>query len=324
MASVTPEICSWRGGKTWVYSITFDEALSELHRFAVPILEEHAVPGHVEVVVGHIGAVRRIGQSSYNGFHHMSAEELREMVGCGWGVGNHSYTHFTVNADTADLELGHAKTVLEDACGQHVTIYCAPGSNENMNPEALAACGRYGYLGAMGITDALNLPESPTPLWLNRTFLHTQGYGPFFSEFDPYRNIQNARHRNGWIIDYCHCPLEKAVHINKDCSESELRDRIELVVGEGGDDVWLALPEEVVDYRLVAQHTKITQNADKSFSIQAENLPDEVIRRTVTLSLPNNETTVTVDGKVVDVVSKGGRAVVDVDVSSQRQLRIGG
>ena len=75
---------------------------------------------------------------------------------------------------------------------------------------------------------------------------------------------------------------------------------------------------------LVAQHTKITQNADKSFSIQAENLPDEVIRRTVTLSLPNNETTVTVDGKVVDVVSKGGRAVVDVDVSSQRQLRIGG
>src|SRR5918912_1435960 len=105
--AAAPAVCAWPGDKRWVYSITFDEALSDLHRFAIPILQDYGVPGHVEVVVGQIGQVR--------------------------------------------------------------------------------------YLGAMSITDALNRPDVPAdadPLWLNRTFLHHQGYGPFFSEFDPFRNIQ--------------------------------------------------------------------------------------------------------------------------------------
>ena len=60
--SITP----WKWGKRWVYSITYDEALSDLHRFAVPLHEELGVPGHVEAVAGHLGTVRQIGQSSYN------------------------------------------------------------------------------------------------------------------------------------------------------------------------------------------------------------------------------------------------------------------
>src|SRR5437762_13162671 len=81
-------ICPWLNGKRWVYSITFDEALVELHRFAVPILAKHGVPGHIEAVVGHLGVERQIGSSSYNGFHHMSGEQMREMLARGWGVGN--------------------------------------------------------------------------------------------------------------------------------------------------------------------------------------------------------------------------------------------
>src|SRR5579872_7405630 len=64
-------ICNWKYGKQWVYSITYDEALEELHRFAVPHHEEYGIPGHVEAVAGHIGKVRQLGQSSYNGYHHM-------------------------------------------------------------------------------------------------------------------------------------------------------------------------------------------------------------------------------------------------------------
>src|SRR5437870_12928732 len=54
-------VCPWLNGKQWVYSITFDEALIELHRFAVGILEEFKCPGHLEAVVGHLGKVRQIG-----------------------------------------------------------------------------------------------------------------------------------------------------------------------------------------------------------------------------------------------------------------------
>src|SRR2546421_6502837 len=108
--SITP----WKWGKRWVYSITYDEALSELHRFAVPLHEELGVPGHVEAVAGHLGTVRQIGQSSYNGFRHMDAAELRDLIARGWGVGNHSWSHDLIDPDRVDLEIGRAKEALEE------------------------------------------------------------------------------------------------------------------------------------------------------------------------------------------------------------------
>ena len=38
-------ICDWKYGKSWVYSITYDEALADLHRFAIPHHEEFGIPG---------------------------------------------------------------------------------------------------------------------------------------------------------------------------------------------------------------------------------------------------------------------------------------
>lgn len=319
----TISIAPWLDGKRWVYSITFDEALVELHRFAVPILAEHKVPGHIEAVAGHLGVVRQIGQSSYNGFHHMSGPQMREMLAMGWGVGNHSWSHLGVNAETADLELGKAKEVLEDAIGEAITVYCSCGDNTNMNLGALAACKKFGYLGAMSITDALNRPDDEDLLWMNRTFLHEQGYGPFFSAFDPFRNISLAKRDNGWIIDYCHCPLEKAVHPNKDCSQAQLRERIETVVSEGGDEVWLARVEDAVDYRYTRRHTKIDAKGNGEYEISAPKLPPQVRRRVVTLELPTKTKTVHFDGKPVTIARKGDRALADVEVSTEpRKIRI--
>ncbi len=316
-------ICSWPGDKRWVYSISFDEALSDLHRFAVPILEKHTVPGHMEVVVGQLGEVRHIdGGSSYNGFKHMGAEELHEMLARGWGVGNHSWSHQQVNADTADVELRQAKETLEAAIGEPVTIYCAPGNNGNLNDGALAGCRRYGYLGAMSITDALNHPDDADLLWLNRTFLHDQGYGPFFSEFDPFRNIQHASRDRGWIIDYCHCPLQEPVHRNKDCSAAELRERIETIVAEGGDQVWLARVEDAVDYRYTRRAARIEAKGEGRFALRVENLPPAVRRRTLTLSAPGETRAVELNGRPCAVRTQGERVLFDVDVTNGRELRL--
>ena len=242
-------ICPWKYGKRWVYSITYDEALVELHRFAIPIHEECGIPGHVEAVASQLGQVRAIGTSSYNGFHHMSGGEMRELVDLGWGVGNHSWSHEVITPETVEQEVGHAKTVLEDAVGAPVDLYCAPGNNANMADHVLEACRRHGYLGAMSLTDALNRPGDEL-FWINRTALHDHYYAPFFSEYDPYRNIRHAQADGGWIIDYCHCPLEEPVHPNKDCTHVQLRRRFETILSEGGSDVWCAVPEEVVYYHL--------------------------------------------------------------------------
>ena len=51
-----------------------------------------------------------------------------------------------------------AKQVLEEALGEPIILYCSPGDNTNMADHVLEACRRYDYLGAMSLTDALNLP----------------------------------------------------------------------------------------------------------------------------------------------------------------------
>jgi peptidoglycan/xylan/chitin deacetylase (PgdA/CDA1 family) len=323
--ATVPSVCPWPGDRRWVYSITFDEALSDLHRFTIPILEEFGVPGHLEVVVGQMGEVRNLPGSSFHGYKHMGAEELREMIARGWGVGNHSWSHQVVNAETADLELGRAKEVLERAIGQPVTVYCAPGSNANMNEGALAGCRRFGYLGAMGITDALNRPDDANLLWLNRTFLHTQGYGPFFSEFDPFRNLQHARRDRGWVIDYLHCPLEVAIHPNKDCSAAQLRERIATVVTEGADEVWLATVEEPVDYRLTRRHAQVHPAGEgqaDTYVITTPGLPPAVRRRTVTLALPVGTRAAEIDDRPAPLYRKVGKPLLDIDLSAERRLRL--
>lgn len=274
-------ICDWKHGKQWVYSITYDEALEELHEFAVPLHEEFGIPGHAEAVAGHIGVVRKLGNSSYNGMLHMGSAGLRDLVARGWGIGNHTWTHEIVQPDTVDLEIGEAKRVLEEACGAPVPLYCAANNNDNMSDHVLAACRRYGYLGAMSITDDLNLPGDEL-FWLNRTPLHVRMYEPFHNAYDPYRNIRNAQARNGWIIDYCHCPLAEAVHPTKDCTAAQLRRRFETVLSIGGDSVWCANPDEVINYHRTRRAARIRPAGPLAWRIHLEDLPSGVNCTTLT------------------------------------------
>jgi peptidoglycan/xylan/chitin deacetylase (PgdA/CDA1 family) len=318
------KVCAWRGGKDWVYSITFDEALTELHQHAVPILEQYSVPGHLEVVVGQMGQVRRLMQSSYNGMNHMGPGELQEMLARGWGVGNHSWSHTYINLANVDRELGESKRVLEEAIGEPVTVYCSPGGNFNMVEEVLAKCWEYGYIGAMALYEALNRPDDEDLLWLNRTFLHDNGPDTFDCEFDPYRKIQHAKRDQGWIIDYCHCPLEEPVHPRKDCSAAQLRERIETVIATGGDSVWLAKVEDAMDYRYVRRHLRIERVAEGRYRLLAPNLPPPVRTRLITLELPAAVIGVELDGMELTVYERGSRRLVDVDVEREPLLSLFG
>ena len=65
--------------------------------------------------------------------------------------------------DDPDLELRQARETIEEAIGRPVTVYTAPGSNENLTPEMLAKLPEYGYLAGMSITDDINRPRGPIP-----------------------------------------------------------------------------------------------------------------------------------------------------------------
>lgn len=239
----------WKGGKRWVYSITFDEGVQRLLDHTVPICREHRVPGHVALVSSQIGVRRNVPGSTFHNMMILNRAEIAGLAAEGWGFSCHSMTHANTTMENAQTEVIDARKVLEDATGQPISIFTVPGSNQG-HPAALAHAAKGGYSAIMTIYDWLNTKGTDL-MWLGRAPIHTECPAPFYSKFDPYKRLQQARAAGGWVIDYCHCPLPGTpTHPAKDCTTEELAERFRAVHEIGGDEVWLADPNEVVAYLL--------------------------------------------------------------------------
>jgi peptidoglycan/xylan/chitin deacetylase (PgdA/CDA1 family) len=237
----------WPEGKRWVYSITYDEGCQKLLEHALPVHRRYGIPGHVCLVASQVGVLRDVPGSSFDGWMILSREELAALAAEGWGLSSHSMTHANTTDENADYEVAQARTTLEAATGQAVTLYCVPGCNDNY-PAALKVAAAAGYHGIMTITDMVNPPDQDL-MNLGRVPIHTEYPPPFYSKFDPYKRLHQAIDMGGWIIDYAHCPMPgKATHPWKDCTLEELEARFATVRRVGGDEVWLAEPNEVVAY----------------------------------------------------------------------------
>ncbi len=239
----------WKDGKRWVYSITYDEGCADLLTHALPIHRKYGVPGHVALVSSQIGVPRDVPGSSYDKMMILSKEQVRALCDEGWGVSCHSMTHCGVTLDNGQTEVVEARRVLEEALDMPVTMFCVPGDN-NGHPGALKYAEQAGYRAIMTIYDRVNTRDTDL-MSLGRCPLHTEYPAPFFSVFDPYKRIHQAIDFGGWIVDYCHCPMpDKPIHPAKDCTTRELEARFDAVCRVGGDEVWLAEPNEVVEFLL--------------------------------------------------------------------------
>lgn len=237
----------WKDGKKWVYSITYDEGCQNLLKHAVPIHREFGYPGHVALVSSQLGVPRNVPGSSYHNMMILSPQEMKDLIAEGWGASCHSMTHVGVTHENAAVEVGDARKVLSDALGVEISIFTVPGSNPG-HPPAITAAPAAGYKAILTIYDWVNTFDTDL-LWLGRCPLHTAYPGPFYSLFDPFKRLHQAKATNGWVVDYCHCPMPgKPIHAAKDCTSEQLRERFETVKAVGGDDVWVAEPNEVVEY----------------------------------------------------------------------------
>lgn len=327
---VTP--CTWKYGKLWAYTVTYDEALEELFDYTVPLHKELGIPGHVEVLVGSMGKIRQLGDSSYDGWHQMGAKSLVRLIDMGWGVGSHSWSHGVVEKDL-ELELNKAKQVLENAIGHRIVTYAAPNNNSNMTLTITRKLKETGYLCALSCTDDVNLPNCD--LWsLNRTCNIHRGWGPLYSAFDPYNRLSQARAQSAWIIDYCHCPSPNIPHESKDVYIDEHRRRLETVLETGGEEVWIATVEEIVDYILCRRNVKIETGTGKTgqevFNISLLDVPEPVSCRHVTFDIrvpsalcrcPMLDIN---DQKIPGHLTKAGNLRVTLDLSKPIILSVGG
>ena len=238
---------TWKGGKRWVYSITYDEGCEALLDHALPVHREFGIPGHVALVASQIGVPRNVPGSSYDGMMILSAEQIRMLVKEGWGVSCHGMTHSAITDENAQYEVIESRKVLEEALSLPVTIFCVPGSNDSY-PAARAVATDYRAI--MTIYDDINTAETDL-MRLCRCPLHSEYPPPFYSAFDPYKRLHQAMDAGGWVIDYCHCPMPgKPIHPWKDCTLEQLVERFETVQRVGGSDAWLAEPNEVVGFLL--------------------------------------------------------------------------
>lgn len=261
----------WKHGKRWVYSITYDEGCRGLLEHAVPLHRRYGIPGHVALLASQVGVPRNVPGSSYDGMRILSRSELEALCAEGWGISCHGMTHAAITPGNARHEVIEARQLLEQTLQRPVRLFCVPNNNASY-PAALPAAVEAGFLAVMTVTDRLNVPGSlhqvhpsgavpagaPPPLerrilTLGRVPLHSEYPPPFYSAFDPYKRLHQARDLGAWVIDYCHCPVPgRAIHPWKDCTAEELGMRFETVRRVGGDEVWLAEPGEVVDYLLGA------------------------------------------------------------------------
>jgi hypothetical protein len=238
---------AWKHGKRWAYSITYDEGCQLLLGHALPVHRRFGIPDHVALVASQIGVPRNVPGSSYDGMMILSKGEIDVLCAEGWGVSCHGMTHAAITPESAEREVVESRTVLEQALARPVPTFCVPGSNDGYAP-ARAVVEQAGYTAIMTIYDDVNTIEGDL-LRLCRSPLHAEFPPPFYSAFDPYRRLHQARDRGGWVIDYCHCPTPgKPIHPWKDCTLEQLAERFETVARVGGDQVWLAEPNDVVAY----------------------------------------------------------------------------
>ena len=239
----------WKNGKRWVYSITYDEGCRLLLEHALPLHRRYGIPGHLALVASQIGVPRNVPGSSYDGMMILSAAEIASLRGEGWGVSCHGMTHGTITDANFRHELLESRELMERTLGMPATMFCLPGDNSHW--QAVRDHAREsGYTSILTIYDEVNTADAD-PLRLGRVPLHTRYPPPFFSVFDPYKRIHQAIDSGGWIIDYCHCPMPgKPIHAAKDCTTEELEERFRTVTRIGGDEVWLAEPNEVMEYLL--------------------------------------------------------------------------
>lgn len=120
--------------------ITFDDGTLDVYQNAFPIMKEMGFVGTFYIVANRLKSAD---------FVHVT--EIREMIGSGWEIGSHSFSHsdLTKNYGSIDTEALHSKRVLQDAIGLPINTFAYPYGA--FDAEVGRKVSSYGYNGAVGL-----------------------------------------------------------------------------------------------------------------------------------------------------------------------------
>ncbi len=273
---ITVDICRWRNDAPFAYSMTYDEGTIDALANALPVHEEFKFPGHVDVVAGQLGRPRNCFGSSLNGYVHMSADELKILLACGWGVGNHSWSHYVHPCQPGlDLyrEVVWSKYRLEDTIEHPVRIFTIP--NDTHNYEPVIGLVRQHYLACASIDggpnrEGFDLYKIGNGMVSSGDFVPRPGWPQEMKT----GNLTLDFVKGAWVYETSHLCLWNVPQAHKCVTPESLIRRFEKIMDISGGKVWAAKPDDVIDYELMRRALRIenvrTAADGVSFDVQGD------------------------------------------------------
>lgn len=255
----TVRVCAWPHDAPFAYSMTYDEGTVDALANALPVHEQFGFPGHVDVVAGQLGRQRTAYGSSLNAFVHMSADELRVLLDKGWGVGNHSWSHFIYPLQPGlDLyrEVVWSKYRLEDLLDRPVRIFTLP--NDKYNYEPVLPLVKQHYLACAYIDGSPNREDFDLYRIGNYMVASGQisrGYDWKTELLTP--NLEEEFLRGAWLYETSHLVRWNVPQAHKCVTPEDLTRRFERLTEISGGKLWAAKPDDVVDYVLLRRAVSV-------------------------------------------------------------------
>jgi len=281
-------ICQWKYDAPFAYSITYDEGTVDTIANALPIHEEFGIPGHVNVVVGQLGQKRHAFCSSLNSYFHMGVDELKFLLSKGWGVGNHSWSHYVYPCQPGlnlYREIVWSKYRLEDMLDYPVRIFAIP--NDSFNYAPVIDLVKQHYLACVNIEGSPN--RDGFDLYNIGNFIMGSGEipkRPGWPEELKTENLSMEFLFGSWLYETTHLVMWNVPQDHKCVTPEYLVRRFEKLMDISNRKMWAAKPDDIIDYTLLRRSLKIenvrSENGDIIFEVTGD-WPVGVINSFLTL-----------------------------------------
>ncbi len=311
---------TWKYGKRWVYSVTYDEAVPSLLEHALPLHRQHGVPGMVALdaeLLAEGGQLRLSSRGNDDG-RSLNVGEIQELQGQGWSVASLGQARDDSRAPTRGAPTRETREALEQLVGALVSVLAVStiDHHHGMLPAELQSAG---FLGVFTLEDRLNYNHTDEDFFaLGRSALYTiEGLPLPARDYDPYWRLHQAYDTEGWLVDGGRLVAEDPADPERDVTPALLEQRFAKVAEVG--DVWRATPDAVIDYILTRRtaHPRGYRATDEAitFYMEAPRIPVRVQNRELTF------TAVVPDGWQDPVVTCDGRPVADVGRLAADRIR---
>ncbi|NLY97136.1 MAG: polysaccharide deacetylase family protein [Clostridiaceae bacterium] len=259
MSNIDVRICRFKNDALFAFSMTYDEGTVDCLANALPIHERFNIPGHVDVVAGQLGRKRNCYLCSLNDYVHMSADDLKFLLNKGWGVGNHSWSHYCFPASPGlnmFREIVWSKYRLEDEIDYPVRIFTV--CNDMYNYESVLDLVKQHYLACVSVEGGPNR-ESYDFYNIGNCMLASGGFKerPGWPNELRLENLTLDFVKDSWVLLTTHLVMWDVPQSHKCTTPLYLTRYFEKLYEISEGNFWAVKPDDAIDYELMRRNIRI-------------------------------------------------------------------